>query len=270
MKLSISNIAWQKEFDEEMYEYLSEIGFEAVEIAPTRIFEQNPYSHLEEAKVFSQNLFEKYGLKISSMQSIWFGKNEKIFGTDEERKELISYTKKAIDFAKNLDCHNIVFGCPKNRVISDKKTDYPIALEFFKEIGEYAYKNNTCIAIEPNPTIYNTNFINKTQEAIDIVKEINCLGVKINLDLGTVLQNEENIETIKNDVDLINHVHISEPHLVPIKKRDIHQNLMSILNQENYKGYVSIEMKTGSTIQEIKDILQYLTKLRKDCKNNGI
>ena len=43
MKLAISNIAWSKEYDEEMYEFLSKNGIEGLEIAPTRIFEKNPY-----------------------------------------------------------------------------------------------------------------------------------------------------------------------------------------------------------------------------------
>ena len=42
MKLSISNIAWDKEKDIEMYEYLSKLNFSGIEIAPTRIFEIDP------------------------------------------------------------------------------------------------------------------------------------------------------------------------------------------------------------------------------------
>ena len=37
------------------------------------------------------------GFTVPSMQSIWFGRQEKIFGTLEERKILVEYTKKAID-----------------------------------------------------------------------------------------------------------------------------------------------------------------------------
>ena len=37
MKLSISNIAWDKAYDEEMYEYLSNNKFNGIEIAPTKI-----------------------------------------------------------------------------------------------------------------------------------------------------------------------------------------------------------------------------------------
>ena len=258
MKLSISNIAWENEQDEEMYKYLSEIGYDAIEIAPTRIFQEAPYDKLKEAEEFAKDMEEKYNLKISSMQSIWFGKTEKIFGSQEEREELIKYTKKAIDFAKAINCGNLVFGCPKNRNIQTPE-DYKTAIEFFRKIGQYAEKNNTVFAIEPNPTIYNTNFINETEDAIKIVKEINCSAVKVNLDFGTVIQNEEDIISIlENNYDKVNHIHISEPNLEVVQQRELHKKLAEQLKVNNYDKYISIEMKKGNTIEKTKEILNYV------------
>lgn len=258
MKLSISNIAWEKEQDQEMYEYLSKTGYNAIEIAPTRVFEQAPYDKLKEAEEFAQKMEEKYNLKISSMQSIWFGKTEKIFGTPEEREELLKYTKKAIDFAKAIKCGNLVFGCPKNRNIQSSE-DYKIAIEFFRKIGKYAKQNNTVFAIEPNPTIYNTNFINLTEEAIRLVKDIDCEAVKVNLDFGTIIQNNEDIiEVLENNYDKINHIHISEPNLEVIQQRESHAKLAEKLKENKYQNYISIEMKKGNSIEKIKEILKYV------------
>ena len=261
MKLSISNIAWSKENDEEMYEYISKAKFDAIEIAPTRIIEQNPYTHLEEAKKFAQNLKEKYNLNISSMQSIWFGKQEKIFNSPEERKELIKYSKSAIDFAKAIECKNLVFGCPKNRVINDINKEYQIALDFFSEIGDYAKINNVKFSIEPNPTIYNTNFITKTEEAFDIVKKINNEGIAVNLDIGTMIQNNENIDILQNNIKYINHVHISEPNLEYIESRKLHIKIIELLNNNNYNGYISIEMKNQNNIEKVKEKIDYISKI---------
>ncbi len=261
MKLSISNIAWSKKDDEEMYSYISKIGFDAIEIAPTRIIEENPYEHIDTAIDFAKKLEKQYNLKISSMQSIWYGRNEKIFETNEEREALLNYTKKAIDFAKAINCKNLVFGCPKNRVISDINKDYHTAIDFFTKIGDYAYKNDTFFAIEPNPTIYNTNFITKTEEAINLVKQINNLGIKVNLDLGTIIQNNESLDILEDNVKYINHVHISEPNLELIKKRELHKDLINLLNANNYNGYVSIEMKKQDNIEEIKNVISYIYEI---------
>ncbi len=166
MKFSISNIAWSADHDAEMYQYLKDVGFQGLEIAPTRIFPEKPYEHISEAKDWAVALKSNYGLEIPSMQSIWYGHQEKIFGSKEERNILIDYTKKAIDFAEAIECHNLVFGNPRNRDTEDVDGNYPAAIEFFREIGDYALEHNTIIAIEANPVIYNTHFLNTTEQAV--------------------------------------------------------------------------------------------------------
>lgn len=256
MNLSISNIAWSKEHDLEMYRFLKENGLKGLEIAPTRLFTENPYEQIEAAKVFSETIKNNYGLCISSMQSIWYGKNENIFGSVSERETLIAYTKKAIDFAEAINCRNLVFGCPKNRNIPDPNKR-PIAIEFFRIIGEYAFKHQTIIAIEPNPTIYNTNFINTTSEAFEICKEIDSPGIKVNIDFGTIIFNNENFDQVIENIDIVNHIHISEPYLEMIQKRSIHEQLLR-LRKANYDKFISIEMKNTDDIEIVKNIIHYV------------
>ena len=88
MKLAVSNIAWTKENDEEMYAFLSSEKIDGLEIAPTRIFPETPYEKLEEASLFAAEIKRDYGLVIPSMQSIWFGRSENIFSSQEERNVL--------------------------------------------------------------------------------------------------------------------------------------------------------------------------------------
>lgn len=262
MKLSISNIAWSKEYDLEMYEYLRKENFEGLEIAPTRIFEEKTYEDIEKAKIFSQDLKRDKGLEISSMQSIWYGRSEKIFGSKYERNELIDYTKKAIDFASAIRCNNLVFGCPKNRVVNSKE-DEEIALEFFYKLGEYAKEKDTVLSMEPNPVIYNTNFINYTIEAFEFVKKVNSVGFKVNVDVGTIIYNKEELNVISNNIDLVNHVHISEPNLALIEKRDLHIKLAHILKKENYNNFISIEMGKRDNLQEVKESIKYIKEVFK-------
>ncbi|CAH0438848.1 Conserved hypothetical protein, beta/alpha TIM barrel motif [Clostridium neonatale] len=196
------------------------------------------------------------------MQSIWYGKTERIFGTEQERNELLSYTKKAIDFANIIECNNIVMGCPKNRVIR-KKEDKEVASYFFYELGEYAKKKNTILSIEPNPTIYNTNFINYTSEAFSLAKQVNSCGFRVNVDLGTIIYNNEDIKTLEDNIELVNHIHISEPNLVLIKKRNIHVILANILKQKKYNNFISIEMGKCDDIQQVKDSIEYIKEVFK-------
>lgn len=255
MELSISNIAWSKNSDEDMYLFLQEQEYSGLEIAPTRIFEKNPYEKLEEAKLFAIKLRKNYGLKVSSMQSIWFGRNENIFGSIDEREELFKYTKKAIKFAQACNCPNLVLGCPKNRVIKDSK-DYLISIDFFRKLGEYAKLHETNISIEPNPQIYDTNFINYTDEAFQLVSDVNSDGFKVNVDLGTIICNEEDLSWIESNINKVNHIHISEPNLQEINIREIHREFAKKLRENNYNKFISIEMKNTKNIKLVKDIVK--------------
>jgi len=259
MKLSISNIAWSAEYDLEMYDFLKKVNFSGLEIAPTRIFPENPYEKLNEATEFSVWFKKTYQLEISSMQSICFGKNEAIFGSAEERKSISDYVKKSIDFAQSIGSRNLVFGSPKNRIIGENQDE--VALDFFKELGNYAATKDTILALEPNPEIYGTNFINTTNQALDFVKQIDSDGLKVNFDFGTFLYNGEKLNDIEENLQWINHIHISEPHLEFIQKREIHQELINILIKNNYNKYVSIEMKNLNSLEFVKNTILYLTKL---------
>ena len=115
MKLSVCNIAWTAEHDAKMYGKMKELGMEGIEIAPTRIFPDVPYEHLSGAHLFAEQLKKEYGLSVASMQSIWYQRTEKLFGSEAERETLLFYTKQAIDFAEAAGCPNLVFGSPKNR-----------------------------------------------------------------------------------------------------------------------------------------------------------
>lgn len=256
-KMSISNIAWYKSLDEQVYKLMKENGFSGLEIAPTRIFQEMPYDRLTEAAIWANELKRKYGFIISSMQSIWFGRQEKIFGTEEERNVLVNYTKKAINFAVAINCKNLVFGCPRNRSVPDGG-DKAIGIRFFKEVGDYAYSKGTVIGIEANPQIYNTNYINETFKAFELIEQVNSRGFLLNLDLGTMLQNEEPIDELKGKVKYINHVHISEPGLRSIKKRTQHKQLKELLDTEGYQGFVSIEMGENRDISVIENKLEYV------------
>lgn len=260
MKLSISNIAWPGEQDEAVYELMKQYGFIGLEIAPTRWFAQNPYEHIQEARKEYEYLNQKYGLQISSMQSIWYGKSENIWNNEEDREKLERYTKEAVDFAEAIGCRNLVFGCPRNRNMPEgvRKSE---VFSFFRNLGSYAEAHNTVVAMEANPPIYHTNYINRTDEAIALIKKIDSSGFRLNLDIGTMIENGEDIEVLKENWTLVNHVHVSEPFLAPIQKRLLHRELAHEMRQNGYSGFVSVEMGSQSNMEQIKEAMAYVAEV---------
>ena len=260
MKLSISNIAWTVENDIKVHRMMQDLGYTGLEIAPTRIIPDNPYDKINEAISWKTDLMKEYGFEISSMQSIWFGRTERIFGSKEERESLLAYTKKAIRFAEAIGCRNLVFGCPRNRIFPING-DLKEAHRFFRILGDYAFEHRTVLALEANPPIYNTNFINTTRDAIDLIEKVDSNGFLLNLDIGTMIENGELVKSLEGRENLINHVHISEPKLKPIQKRSIHREVVKMLNNTKYKGFVSIEMGCQNEIGLLSSTMDYVRSL---------
>lgn len=260
MKRSISNIAWQTQQDQEAYERMMQYGYDGLEIAPARIYPKNPYDRIKEIKIWAEELRSRYGFAIPSMQSIWYGRQEQLFGSLSERQILLNYTKKAIDFAKACGCKNLVFGCPKNRVLPKGK-DSGLAVSFFKEIGDYAAASGTVIGMEANPPLYHTNYINNTMEALDLIERTGSAGFLLNLDVGTMLYNKESADELRGMVRYISHVHISEPGLALIRPQKLHRELYEVLSGEQYQGYISIEMGKTNGLGELEQTLKYVKEV---------
>ncbi len=257
MKWSFSNIAWTAQQDEMMYRRLRDAGFTMLEIAPTRIIPEEPYWRLAEIRAWSQDLETRFGLRISSMQSIWYGRKENLFADPEQREILLAYTKDAIRFAEAARCPHLVFGCPKNRNLPER-SDSSAADGFFRELADYAEAHGAVIGIEANPAIYGTNFINTTAEALALVRRIGSKGLKLNLDIGTMIENGETAAYLKGAADQISHVHISEPYLKPIRARKLHGEILSVLSEEGYQGCVSVEMGDPGDSGTRMDVMQYI------------
>lgn len=267
MKLAISNIAWTAQEDEAVYAMMRQYGYTGLEIAPTRFFATDPYEDLRRVADWRAEFAASTGFDIPSMQSIWFGRTEKLFADARQRQILLAYTKKAVDFASAAGCANLVFGSPKNRALPDvsDRSLWEQGIDFFRELGSYAHEKNTAVGMEANPAIYDTNYINTTQEAVSLIREVGSAGFLLNLDAGTMIENREPVESLTGSARLINHVHISEPFLKPVStdsgRRAFHGELAAFLRENGYQGYVSVEMgktqDSAGRISMLDEILAY-------------
>jgi len=88
-----------------------------------------------------------------------------------------------------------------------------------------------------------------------------CPGFRVNLDVGTMVENGENVDQLADRVGQINHVHISEPGLVPIQHRTLHRELAALLREKDYSGFVSIEMKNCGDLAPVLETMDYVKEL---------
>lgn len=256
--LAASNIGWAAQDDETVYTLMKQLGYTALEIAPTRLFPQNPYDHLEEAADFAQNMQQGYGLRIASLQSIWYGQAGSIFDR-AQAEQLLAYTAKAFDFARACRCKNMVFGCPRSRAIPEGRTAAE-AEAFFRRVADLAMGKYVTFALEPNPPIYGTNYLNGTVETMQLVEKFRCIGIGVNLDIGTMVYNGESIGEVAPYMRFVSHIHISEPNLAPIQPRPLHAELAALLKTVGYRNAVSVEMKC-TDLDTLRRSLAYVAEV---------
>jgi sugar phosphate isomerase/epimerase len=143
-----------------------------------------------------------------------------------------------------------VMGSPANRSIPADMTRVNaerIAVDTFRCCGDLCLKANARLAIEPNPTIYGTNFLTTVHEAIEFVNAIEHPGVSLNFDIGSLHVNGEMAEGgewFAKAKALASHVHVSEPQLAPAPK-DAKQfeTLARQILGHGYSGWFSLEMR---------------------------
>jgi sugar phosphate isomerase/epimerase len=261
VNLAISNLAWNNENNNNIYSLMKNNSFTGLEIAPGKIFNNFPDYSAKEIEIFKEVLLQ-YKLQLVSMQSILFGTQDlHLFESDESRKSLFRHMKHCIDLAHNLNCKNIVFGAPKNRIIKDYEKDYLKAVEFFYELGKYCEGKNVCIAIEPNPALYGGNFLLTTEETYIFLKAVNHPNITLQLDAGTQIENNEDINALSNYIKFISHVHLSRPGLKFYEYKAWDLELLKRLASLGYDKYISIEM-LASNIQETELAISYLKELQ--------
>ena len=76
-----------------------------------------------------------------------------------------------------------------------------------------------------------------------------------------MVANGETVDVLRGREHLVNHVHVSEPYLKPIQKRDLHAELLARLSECGYGGYVSIEMGKVDSLEEIRKSMVYVKEM---------
>ena len=169
---------------------------------------------------------------------------------------MLAYTKKAIAFAAATGCTNLVFGCPRNRV-RQGRDDAPVRA-FFRDVAAAAASAGVVFALEANPPIYHTDYLNTTKDVLSLADELDVPGLGVNLDLGTMVENGETADILRGRVRRIHHVHLSEPYLRTIEHRGLHQEIATILKDEDYDGFVSLEMGKDAGLDAVRASIRYL------------
>ena len=245
MKIGIGTDIWQYPFSSENVDILKkikDIGFDVVELS----IQDTSKSNLE---IIKEHL-EKNSLECCICSS--FVDGNLISADADTVSKGIKYVKGQIDLCAYMGA-NILAGPTYGSLIDHDFLEPPLkekarkqAVGLLKDIGGYALQKKIKLAVEPLNR-NESNFLNTTQEGIDMIKEINLPNVGLNLDTYHMNIEEKNIEKAILDAgEHLFHMHAPEndrgtPGTGHINWKGIAESLKKI----QFSGCVSME--SGNT-----------------------
>ena len=247
-KLCISNIAWDMEENDVVLEFLKLKGITKIEVAPTKILASWDGCNTACAAEAIKSRLKDF--QVVSLQSVLFNTvGLELFGSQSSRDDLLTHCKSVCELASNLGARVIVWGSPKQRLIHDKSYEecFHIAAKFFNSLGDYALEKDVVIGFEPNAKVYGCDFCFTAKQAVELVRAAKSPGFRLHLDTGNMHLEKDDIASIlKENMDLLCHVQVSEPFLGGFDKPLVdHKILSENLRKFNYAGILSIEMRKG-------------------------
>jgi D-psicose/D-tagatose/L-ribulose 3-epimerase len=251
-KIAISNIAWPKDSEDEAVVHAANLGFTGIELVPSRMFVSWPPCDLDLSAV--RNNLSYHGLTIVALQSILFGVDGvELFVSTETRTRLAQHLRKVARVAGALGAKACVYGAPRMRDPGSipSATAFAIAVDFLSAIAPVFESEGSCLCFEANDSSYGCRFVTRTREAIDLVRQIDRPGVRVQIDTGTVFLGREPASIVRDAVGIAGHVHASEPQLSPLgSKGSDHAAVAAALGAAGYGGWISVEMRETPSWRE--------------------
>ena len=253
--LCVSNICVDKITQCQLACVLKLHGIQNIQIAPTKLIQC--WNDLENLDL---SLYKNLGLNVYSFQSITYTLNNLNIFDKETQNQLYKHIIKVIDFSEMNNVKVLVFGCPRNRKVLDKSLDNnKIFIDFFKKIGDYLDGKNLKICLENNSRDYNCNFINTIKECSYIVRNINKDNIKMMIDLGNAVMENDDWYYIKKDMDIIYNIDIAHPYMKDFSEvHESNQIFNFVIKNNNYSKIINLEMLIKDDNNELPLLLKSL------------
>lgn len=244
--LSISNIAWPADADAEALVLVAKLGFNGIELAPSKVFGDISAISMETVRAYRRKV-EDQGLAICALQAILFGvQGAHLFQRPLSRQRMADHLRRIAEVAATLGARACVFGSPTLRDPGNLAPEEAlvIAEAFFRSIAGDYVAQVVELCFEANPPVYQCRFVTRTREVLELVERVDAPGFALQLDTGTIFTNGEDPGIIREVERRIGHFHISEPSLAPLGTAGVdHSAIATALGGSTYTRWLSIEMR---------------------------
>jgi hypothetical protein len=237
-------------------------GITKVQISFTKLIEL--YDNIDINKI-NFDIYKNSNLDIYSLKYDIYKLNDLNIFDDYINDKLFSHFKKIIDFSEKNNIKILIFGCPNNMKVLDINEDNnTIFIKFFKKISDYCNNKNIIICLENNSKKYNSNFMNSIEECSNLVRKINKINIKMMINLGNAVIDNDHWYYLKEYIDIIYNIDISHENMKNFLK--IHESnyiFKFILDHNNYNKIINLEMliKENNEIEILNNSLKNFIKI---------
>lgn len=223
----------------EGFKKLRSLGYDGVELLLS-----NP-ANLDKKKIM--DLAQKNYLDIVMLCTGEVYGQDRLSFMDKDkstRENALTRTKEIVELASYLGAQ-VNIGRLRGQYCSDvpKELSYKWAMDSFKSIAEYGEKFNVTIALEA-VNILNGNFINTTQEAIEVVKHISSDKFKLMLDVFHMhLEDKDMLKSIEESTGYFSYVHLTDSNRrYPGNCKIDFTSIIKKLYEVGYNGALTVEV----------------------------
>lgn len=246
MNLSVSNLAWEIKDNDLVLPILKKNNIHRIEGVLTKISEWKNLTN-DKLHIFLNNL-RFNNIEISSIQSIFYGLDISL----DDIEQVLNHIIRLLEICEILSINILVFGSPNLRKYNiNHKNNLP---ELFKKIDKLMVESKVTFIIEPNSSIYGGDYFFTVKEIVGFIKNNNLINIKTMIDThNSILENQDPCMEFIEYEDYIDHIHISELELNPIKVSTKHKKFSFLLKDKKYNKIITYEvLNKNNTLKSVE------------------
>lgn len=244
----------------ENYDLLAESGYDYIELAGKDVAAMSEEEFAAHAKKIDAGKVKCNGFNAYCATEL------AIVGPNASLEQAKAYAKIIFSRAKALNAVSVGIGSPKSRVLPqgfDRGLARRQLAEFLRATAKIAAENGILVLME-SVCADECNFINLTDEALEVVEELKLPNLGLVYDIYHALKMEESLCSMEHAFPYIRHMHVSAPEGHAYLTNETHSQYAPYIEKAvemRYDGIISVEAFAGDIRLGAPQSLEILKQL---------
>lgn len=260
--LSVSNLAWGGVVDPARCDWLTELGVQGIEVAPTALT-GGRWPTRSQRRALAATMAGSE-LRVSGLQSLLFGRPELSLFDRATWPDLTQQLTECAELAAELGADVLVFGSPRNRLRGSLAMPEAIqtAGEYFASLVPVMAAHQVVLSLEPNPPGYGADFMTTYDELLAVVDDVGSPWVQPQIDTGCLtMAGDDPAWAVQRRAPV--HAHVSAQGLGALPGTGIdHEAVAAALHGIGFPGWITLEILLAKLHdpRELQDSIQWMVR----------